>query len=119
MLWLFTTWCDTCQAGLDAIAGHLAEVNQTGLQVLSLQLYNNLGYGGAPVAEFARAFASKGRSSPHWVWGEASQQGSYTYDPRGYPDVYFLISKDGVIRAVSSAPNVTMAQILAFARQAR
>ncbi len=119
MLWLFTTWCDTCQASMDAIAGHLDQINQSGLQVISLQLYKNLGYSGPPVADFANAFARKGRSSPLWLWGEASQEGSYTYDRKGYPDVYFLVSKDGVIRAVSSAPNVTMDKILAFARQAR
>lgn len=119
MLWLFTTWCDTCRAGMDAIASHLDQVNKTGLQVISLQLYKNLGSAGPPVADFASAFARAGHSSPNWVWGEASQEASYAYDPKGYPDVYFLISKDGVIRTISSAPNVTMDQILSFARQAR
>ena len=41
--------------------------------------------------------------------------GSHTYDPWGYPDVYFLIDKDGILQAVDLTPHVTMRKILAFA----
>ncbi len=119
MLWLFATWCPTCQAGTEAVARHLGQLEQAGLQIIQLRLYNNLGYPGSSVGDFAKAFASAAGSSPHWLWGDASQEASYTYDPRGYPDIYFLIDKEGVIRAINSAPNVGMDEILSFARSGR
>lgn len=117
MLWLFATWCPTCQAGTEAVASHHGQLERAGLQIIQLRLYNNLGYPGPPIGDFARAFARAASSSAHWLWGDASQDGSYTYDPRGYPDIYFLIDRDGIIRAINSAPNVTMGEILAFTRR--
>lgn len=119
LLWLLATWCPSCQAGTTAVADRLPELAQAGLQIVQLRLYQNLGYPGPSMADFVRAFAGAAGASPHWVWGDASETGSYTYDPRGYPDLYFLIDKGGIIRAIDSAPNVTMDQILLFARHAR
>ncbi len=116
LLWLLATWCPSCQAGTTAVARRLPELTRAGLQIVQLRLYGNLGYSGPPMAEFVRAYAGPAASSTHWIWGDASEAGSYTYDPRGYPDIYFLIGKDGVVRTIDSAPSATMAQILAFAR---
>jgi thiol-disulfide isomerase/thioredoxin len=82
MLWLFATWCPSCQAGTAAVAEHLTEMEQAGLQIIQLKLYNNLGYSGPSVRDFARAYARPGRSSPNWLWGDASGALSYIYDPR-------------------------------------
>ena len=119
MLWLFATWCPTCQAGTAALASHRDELARAGFQVIQLELWNDLGYPGPSVHEFARAFAGSLPPSPGWLWGEASQTASYTYDPKGYPDIYFLIDTQGVIRAVSSVPNATMDRILSFATAGR
>ncbi len=119
MLWLFATWCPSCQAGAAAIAEHLTEMEQAGLQIIQLKLYNNLGYPGPSVQEFARAYTRPGRSSPNWLWGDASEALSYAYDSKGYPDIYFLIDRDGIVREISGAPNTAIAQILSFARNGR
>ena len=119
MLWLFATWCPSCQAGAAAIAEHLTEMEQAGLQIIQLKLYNDLGYPGPSVQEFARAYTRPGRSSSAWLWGDASEALSYTYDPKGYPDIYFLIDKDGFVREISGGPNTAIAQILSFARSGR
>lgn len=119
MLWLFATWCPTCQAGTAAVAQHIRQLEQAGLQVIQLKLYNNLGYPGPSVQDIAKTFAGAARSSPNWHWGEASQEVSYTYDPKGHPDIYFLIDKDGIIRAIDGGPSAAMDSILSFARQGR
>ncbi len=119
MLWFFASWCPSCQAGTDAIAGAFPQLEQAGLQIVQLRLYQNLGYPGPSVGAFARAFARSVNASPDWLWGEASQEASYTFDPKAYPDVYFLIDKDGIIREISGGPNTAIDQILAFARHGR
>jgi thiol-disulfide isomerase/thioredoxin len=119
MLWLFATWCPSCQAGAAAIAEHFTQMEQAGLQIIQLKLYNNLGYPGPSVQDFARAYMRPGRSSSAWLWGDASEELSYTYDPKGYPDIYFLIDKDGIVREVGGGPNTAIAQILSFARNGR
>ncbi len=119
MLWLFATWCPSCQAGAAAIAEHFPQMEQAGLQIIQLKLYNNLGYPGPSVQDFARAYMRPGRSSSAWLWGDASEALSYTYDPKGYPDIYFLIDKDGIVRKIGGGPNTAITQILSFARNGR
>lgn len=115
MLWLFATWCPTCAAGTIAVAGKFDRLRQAGVQIIQLRLYNNLGYQGPSVKDFAERYLGSLAPSPEWLWGEASQEGSYTYDPRGYPDIYFLIDGQGIVRAADLAPHVTMDKILSFA----
>ena len=112
MLWFYATWCPTCVVGTAAVVGNFDRLK--GLQIIQLRLYENLGYPGPSVAEFARRYAGPTLGSPDWLWGEASREASFTYDPRGVPDIYFLIGKDGIVRAIEPAPHVTMDKILAF-----
>ena len=115
MLWLFATWCPTCIYGTIAVAEKFDRLQQAGIQIIQLKLYNNVGYPGPSVEEFAKRHAGSIPPSPDWLWGTASREGSFTYDPRGYPDIYFLIDKDGVLQAVDVAPHATMDTILTFA----
>ena len=119
MLWLFATWCPTCIAGTRAVAAELDGLKQARIQIIQLKLYNNLGYPGPSVADFAMRYADSVAPSPDWLWGDASREGSFTYDPGGHPDIYFLIDKDGILRAGDVAPHVTMKKILAFAESVR
>lgn len=119
MRWLFASWCPSCQAGTEAIARAFPQLEQAGLQIVQLRLYQNLGEPGPSAAEFARALVRPAHASPHWLWGEASQEASYTFDPKGYPDIYFLIDGDGIVREISGGPNTAIDQILSFARRGR
>jgi len=119
MLWLFATWCDTCRAGTAALAEHIQQLDRAGLHAIQLRLYGNLGYPGPSVREVARTDAGPAWSSSAWTWGEASKELSFTYDPKGYVDIYFLIDRNGIIRAIGGAPNATMDQILSFVQHAR
>ncbi len=119
MLWVFATWCPTCIAGTFAVAAEFDRLKQAGIQIIQLKLYNNLGYEGPSTAEFALRYANSVPPSPDWLWGDASREGSFLYDPRAYPDIYFLIGKDGILQSVEPAPHVTMDKILAFAESVR
>ncbi len=116
MLWFFATWCPTCLVGTRAMAENFDLVKETGIQIVQLRLYNNLGFRGASVEEVATQYAGDAYPSSRWLWGEASQIASFTYDPRGYPDVYFLIDDEGIVQDADAAPQVTLDKILAFAR---
>ena len=119
MLWFYASWCPTCQVGTGAVAGKLEQLKQAGIQIIQLQLYNNLGAPGPSVEEFATQYASSVPRSPNWLWGEASLVASYTYDPSGYPDIHFLIGRDGIVQEIAPAPHVTMNIILEFAESAK
>lgn len=116
MLWLFATWCPTCVEGTASLAGHYAALHSHGLQIIQLGLYENLGHSGPSVESIARRAAGKVYPAAGWLFGTASREGSYVYDPRGIPDRYFLIDRRGILRHVGWAPGVTMGDILAFAR---
>ncbi len=116
MLWFFASWCPSCTAATRAVAENLEELQRSGMQIIQLKLYKNLGYPGPSTEEFAKVYASGVYPSPGWIWGDASRTASFTYDPGGYPDIYFLIDERGVLRGVDGVPNVTMDKILAFSR---
>ncbi len=115
MLWLFATWCRTCNAATVAVAENYDRLHQAGLQIIQLKMHGNLGYGGPTTKEFAQRYAGSRASAPGWTWGEASKAGSFAYNPNGYAEIYCLVDKDGVLRDVAQAPNVTMDKIMAFA----
>ncbi len=119
MLWFYASWCPTCQIGTKAVAGVIDQLKLAEVQIIQLQLYKNLGYPGPTAEEFARQYASSVPRSPNWLWGDASLVASYTYDPQGYPDIYFLIDENGTLQAIDFAPHVTMDKILDFARRAK
>lgn len=114
MLWFFASWCPTCKVGTSVVAQNFDRLERSGLQIIQLRLYNNLGYPGPTAEEFAKIFAKKSLSSRAWLWGQATYKASYLYDPRGYPDIYFLIDKAGVIRRIDGVPHATIDKILAF-----
>ena len=116
MLWLFTTWCQTCSAATAAVDENYDRLRQAGLQIIQLKLHENLGYSGPTTKEFAARYAGSRASATGWLWGEASREMSFTYNPNGYSEIYCLIDKDGILRDVAQAPNVTMEKILSFAQ---
>ncbi len=116
MLWLFTTWCLTCSAATAAVDENYDRLHQAGLQIIQLKLHENLGYSGPTTKEFAARYAGSRASATGWLWGEASREMSFTYNPNGYSEIYCLIDKDGILRDVAQAPNVTMEKIMTFAK---
>ncbi len=115
MLWLFSTWCHTCAAGVKALAEKHKEWEQHGLTILALRNYNNGGYPGADIEGFIAHYSSPS-ATRNWVKGEASEEMDKLYNSRQYPDIYFLINEQGVIQEQGTAPAVFIKKIIDFAR---
>lgn len=115
MLWLLSTWCGSCAAGLKAMAAKEPELESTGLRVVVLRNYKNGGYPGMSTGDFVKQVLST-PPPKDWIFGQASMQLDQVFNGRHYPDIYFLIGADGRIRSVDSAPSATIDRILAFAR---
>jgi len=115
MLWFFASWCPTCISSTGAVSEQFEQLTANGMRIIQLRLYNNLGYSGPSAQEFAQTYVGATGESEQWLWGEASLEASVMYDSRGYPDLYFLIDRKGVLRATNGAPNVSMNDILDFA----
>jgi thiol-disulfide isomerase/thioredoxin len=117
MLWLIATWCPTCQVGAKVLSEEkMPDIEKYDLKIIVLKLWNNLGYPGPSLEEFGREWVGENFEHPNWIWAEASQEVSFLYDPRGLPDIYYLIDRDGIIKVIDTAPSATLNKIFDFAR---
>lgn len=115
MFWLLATWCPSCVAGAQVLAEN--NDNLGGLTIIALETYGNAGYPGPSMEEFAKRYAPQMLSAQNWLWGDASQEGTNTYNPRNYPDIFFLIDEMGVVRDIDGAPAATINKIIKFANE--
>lgn len=113
MLWLLATWCSSCAAGAQALEENNNKLGN--LTVIPLETYGDAGYPGPPMEAFARSYAPQMLTAQNWLWGNASQETTETYNPRNYPDIFFLIDEKGVVRYIDSAPAATINEIIDFA----
>lgn len=115
MLWLISTWCRSCSAGLSTLNAHVDQLRASGLHVVILRTYQNGGVPGADIASFVARNAPR-LMHANVALGDATQGLERTYDPRHYPDIYYLIDANGQIQGVDTAPSVTLGKILRFAK---
>ena len=116
MFWLIATWCPTCQVGAKVLSEEkMSDIEKYDLEIVVLKIWNNLGYAGPSLEEFGREWVGENFDHPNWIWGDASRELSFLYDPRGLPDIYYLIDRDGVIRVIDTAPSATLNKIFNFA----
>jgi len=109
------TWCPSCQAGTQAVAGQAARLRAAGVQVVEVEDHADLGQPGPGIAAFGRQFAGAAYRDPGWTFGTASQAFTRAWNPQGYLDVYFLLGSSGKVAYINSAPASTMSQLLAHA----
>lgn len=117
MLWLFSTWCHTCVAGVKALRKNQVTLEKNGLIILALRNYNNGGYPGVKMTTFMQKFAPQVKSYPNWIIGESSEKMYDTLNANKFPDVYFLINEKGEVESVDTAPNRNMKAIIKFSRE--
>ena len=118
LLWLLSTWCGSCAAGLQALRNEAAQLEMARLHVIVLRNYKDGGYPGPHIRSFVKRVAPALLSEPNWTFGQASLALEQAYNGRHYPDIYYLIDATGHIQAVDSAPGATMNRILRFAGRA-
>lgn len=116
MLFLLSTWCGSCAAGLRSLNAHAEELRDSGLHLAILNTYRNEGGEGPPIDAFVARWAPA-LDTANVTLGSASAQLEAAYNPRHVPDIYYLIDAKGKIQAVDSAPSATLDEILAFAHQ--
>ncbi len=117
MLWLFSTWCPSCQAGLAALAQEHKTLAAGGVHLIVLENYRNGGYSGPSMQQLLNQYAGAVKGAPNWTIGAATQELANVYNVKSYPDIYYLIGADGKIETVGSAPSASMNRILTFARK--
>ncbi|HEC18859.1 MAG TPA: TlpA family protein disulfide reductase [Gammaproteobacteria bacterium] len=118
LLWMFSTWCHTCVAGVKALEKQQAALEKQGLLILSIRNHNNGGYPGPDMTNFMKKFGPYTLTSNNWVLGESSTEMYRQLNPTRFPDIYFLIDELGQIQVVDTAPNLTMNKIVNFANSA-
>lgn len=114
MLWYFATWCPSCIKAAEVLEQNNDRLN--GMKVIALKTYGNAGYGGPTILEFGQKYSPNALNYDNWVWGDASQQATITYNSQNYPDIYFLIDENGVLQDVDGAPAATLNKIVNFAQ---
>lgn len=114
MFWYFATWCPSCIKAAEVLEQNSDRLN--GMKIIALKTYGNAGYSGLNIQEFGQKYAPKALNYDNWVWGDASQQATSTYNSQNYPDIYFLIDENGVLQAVDGAPAATLNKIVNFAQ---
>jgi len=115
LLWFVATWCPSCQAGTQAMAGQVARLRAEGVRVVEVEDYADLGQPGPAMAAFGRQFAGAAYHDRGWTFGTASQALTRAYNPQGYLDIYYLLDSSGRVDYINSAPASTMSQLLAHA----
>lgn len=115
MVWLLSTWCRSCSAGLSSLNAHVDQLRASGLHVVILRTYQNGGVTGPDIASFV-AQNAPALTKANVLLGEATQALERAYNPRHYPDIYYLIDANGQIQAVDTAPSITLNKILDFAK---
>lgn len=115
MLWLFSTWCHTCVAGIKVMQDNQVFWKQSGLIILAVRNRNNGGYPGLKMPDFIKKIAPQLLQEPNWVTGEASAEMAQQYNARQFPDIYYLIDEQGRVQTVSTAPTATLQKIKQFA----
>ncbi len=114
LLWLVSTWCSSCAAGLRVLARHAPLLHDAGLRVVVLRNVGNGGYPGPGIRAFVSSVAPALLRQSNWTFGEATPAFEKAYNPRGYADIYFLIRADGTLQTISGAPAATLGTILGF-----
>lgn len=113
MLWLLATWCPSCSAGAQALEENNNKMKD--LTIIALETYGNAGYRGPSIEAFSQQYAPDMLSAPNWIFGNAPKETTNVYNPRNYPDIYFLIDENGILRDIDGAPAATINKIIQFA----
>lgn len=112
MLWLLATWCPSCITGARVLAENNDKLGN--IKIIALKSYGNAGYPGPSIEEFAKSYTPQMLSAENWLWGDASKDTTEIYNPKNYPDIYFLVDENGTLRVINGAPAATLNKIVEF-----
>jgi thiol-disulfide isomerase/thioredoxin len=111
VLWFVATWCPTCAQGNEALNQSYQFFERHGIKVIELELYHDLGYQGPSIASFVRSYASDAYTNNTIIPALAGYNMTAAYDPKGYLDIYYLISANGTVIYINGSPASTLGQL--------
>jgi thiol-disulfide isomerase/thioredoxin len=105
LVWIIATWCPGCQETAPIIASHYySQLRSEGVILVTVEDYNDLGYSGPTMVQFASKYAGGVGNYPGWFFADTSQSATYTYNPQADLDIWYLIGPSGTI--VTSGVNL-------------
>lgn len=119
LLWFVATWCPSCQTGAQAMAQNINRFKAAGVNVVTLELYQDLGQSGPSIDKFGSTLAGPDYNTPTWQFGTATAALTRSYDPKAYLDIYYLLDRTGTITYINGSPGATMNELLAHASSLR
>ncbi|MEM3671346.1 MAG: redoxin family protein [Thermoprotei archaeon] len=100
LLWMVATWCSGCQETAPIIASqYYSQLRSAGVILFTVEDYNDLGYSGPTITQFANQYAGGVGSHPGWLFADTSQSATSTYNPQGDLDIWYLVGPSGTIAA--------------------
>ncbi len=114
LLWMVASWCSSCEAGSGVVGQHIAYLRDRGISVVELRLANDLGAPGPGLQQFQKSVGTSA-NWPNWYWGGLNDKQTLALDPKGFPDIYYLVNADGKIARIDGNPAGTWDAIASFA----
>jgi thiol-disulfide isomerase/thioredoxin len=111
LLWFVATWCSSCAQGNEVLDHNYTFFESHGIKVVEIELYKDLGYSGPPVASFVNSYAPGALSNGTIIPAISGYNMSLAYDPKGYLDIYYLISKNGTVLYINGSLGATLQQL--------
>ena len=104
VLWFVTTWCPSCQESESILAydGYLKRLYAKGALLVTVELYNDLGNAGPSISDFASQYGGSFVQNKSWLlYGTSSLNATYSYDPKEYLEIYYVINSNGIVTNTS------------------
>jgi thiol-disulfide isomerase/thioredoxin len=111
VLWFVATWCSSCAQGNEELNQNYQFFREHGIKVVELELYRNLGYSGPDIASFVYSYAPTAYANSTIIPAQAGYNMTVSYDPKGYLDIYYLVSSSGKVLYVNSSLGSTLGQL--------
>ncbi len=108
LIWLMTTWCSSCAQSTATIANNMTFFKDHKVKVFEIENYKDLGQNGMAIGPFIYYYAHNSSGANEIVGGISSKNLTFTYNPKGYLDIYYLIAPNGTIYYINGSPVVTI-----------
>jgi thiol-disulfide isomerase/thioredoxin len=116
LLWMVATWCPGCQETAPIVASqYYSQLRGEGVTILTVEDYNDLGYPGPTVGQFASRYIGDGSNYPGWLFAGTSQSATFAYNPQADLDLWYLISPEGSVAAGGVNLGTSLQEVLSDA----
>lgn len=108
LLWFVTTWCSSCAQGTAAISNNMGFFQRKNVTVIEVENYKDMGHEGLGIVPFVKEYGTNSTGASLIQTAISSKELTYNFNPKGYLDLYYLISANGTIIYINGSPAITM-----------